>query len=250
MAENKTIYWILLVVAGFFLFSSMSSDEPQTKYDEVLPDASNCLDAGLHAQYTTIGEGDDVTPIEYCPLASFCDRFEVSTVLQSEEFDNAMLSNLEDKWDEFGTCFIEEARNTQRNFEGANELSQSLNSKFLCCENDVVCKPNDCEGLFTGMLDDSGCKVYGIELCQAETTCLSIGGTTVCDPQPFVNGCTWETKNEFGDTYFTEFNNCGLEIEQPCGTTSQYRCSEGPDVLCPIEYTLRTGKYIEGCGGH
>jgi hypothetical protein len=217
-----------------------------TVYDEVLPDASYCLEEGLNVSYATIGT-DTTAPIEYCPLEDFCDRYEVSIALEGEPFDNAKLSNLETKWDEQGSCFQDEAKHTQRNTD--NPEGKQVNAKFLCCTQDIVCEPNTCGGTYTGVKDDYGCKIYALEICKAETTCKSIGGKTVCDPQPFINGCTWKTKTEFGDTYFTEFNDCGLEVEQPCGTVSNYRCSEDPTILCPLQYTMKTGKYVEGCGG-
>ena len=247
--ENKTIYVIALIVVSFLLFTQLSGENQITDpEDEVLPSPKHCLEAGLNVSYYETG--DTTSPIEYCKLEDFCDNYAVSIVLEDEPFDIKMLSMKENEWEKFGTCFKEEANHTQKNFPKPNPDGKTIKAMYLCCNSDVTCKPNDCNGTFTGIKDEAGCKLYAYELCKASTECKSIDGKRVCDPQPFIDGCTWETKSEFGKTFFTKFNNCGLEIEQPCGTVSKYRCTNDPEVLCNMEYNYPTGKYIEACGGY
>jgi hypothetical protein len=250
--ENKTTYIVLLLVVGVLLVWQIQGDKTTSAApeDEILPEAQHCIDKGLEVSYSTISVGEDtVIPIEYCKIQDFCDNYAVSIVLEGESFDTATLSVKEDKWDEFGTCFKEEAVHTQRNFPGPNPDGKAVKSMYLCCDEDITCKANTCDGIFTGMRDDAGCKLYAKELCKASTDCTSVAGKRVCDPQPFVNGCEWETKTDFGKTFFTEFHNCGLELEQPCDTKSKYRCTSDTDVLCDMEYDYPTGTYIEACGG-
>lgn len=251
MNGEKLIYLVLLILLGSVLVLNTNIIE-KSKYDEVLPDAKYCIERDLELSFNTITEEGDSSPVEYCKLDDFCEVFEASTVKEFNNFEETLLEQKKNQVPNM-FCFEDEAKNTQRNFEGLLQ-GEKVKSKFLCCnskEPEIRCKPNDCGGSFLGQTDEEGCKIYAKEVCKAGTNCKSLGGgERVCDPQPFGDDCMWETKESFGDTHFTTFNNCGLEIEQVCGTVANYRCTKFSKDLCDLSYGIPTGKFVSGCGGH
>lgn len=253
MVENRTLWWILAIMILIVLHISINGK--QDNYSEILPEAGYCMELGKEVSYTTMEYNDSAIPIEYCKIQDFCNEFEVSSVPDFEEFDQELLDKTQELWESVNyTCFQDEAKNTQRNQD--IESGSNIKSKFLCCNKDgdikeKSCEENICNGRYTGVTDKHGCKIYAIELCEIETTCDIDGDKLLCDPQPYNDGtCMWKTAQDYGKTYFTEFDSCGLEVEEPCGTMKKYCCDKTCTIPCTIEYIHKTDKFIKGCGGY
>jgi len=112
--------------------------------------------------------GDKPSPYEFCPLNQFCKSFEVSTVYELESFNQDELDSYQRAEEAAGSyCFQDDARHTQRE-QLAKSGEGNKKSRFVCCieknpVRDGFCKPNDCNGRFTGIVEPHGCKLYAID---------------------------------------------------------------------------------------
>lgn len=259
MAEKnnkKTLYYIIGGIIILLIYVKVQ--QPFMSHTQVLPEAGYCIEKGYDVSYTTMLVNGTRTPIEYCALEKFCEEFEVSIVLSEYDFDQELLDRTQELWEGANySCFQETARHTQEDEIISLNEGELIKSKFLCCNKygqtstEGYCEENICNGRFTGVKDSHDCKIYAIEECMAETTCELIGGEIVCDPQPYSDGdCIWETESNYGETYFTSFTNCGLDVVESCGTVKKYCCDKTCTIPCDMTYAYGTGKFVKGCGGY
>jgi len=234
----------------------LSTEEPK-EMKAILPEGGFCIQMGLPISYTTIDVDDGYFPIEYCKLSDFCEEYEYSVVLDNEEYDQENLDEFTLFMQESEyTCFQDEAQHTQRYSDVNIPTGRFAKAKFACCSKDPIfqegCAPNSCDGRITGKTDYFGCSIYGKEICRISTSCEGDGeGNILCDPHPYDGGvCSWSTLQEVGNTFFIEFNQCGLKVEEVCGTTRQYCCDVSCTRTCTAEYDYPTGRFIDACGGY
>lgn len=251
MENDKTIYWIAVLLIVIYLHSNQSI---KPAHQNVLPEAGYCISNHLEISYTTISS-KDYQPYEYCQLDRFCELYEATSVLNTEVFDQELLDDFESDWESKGyECFQDEAKHSQREFNRDIPNGTYVKSKFLCCYNSTKhgtgkCEGNVCNGRYTGITDDYGCKLYAKQLCRISTNCELTGDRLICDPQPYTGGsCTFVTSQLYGKTTFTKFTDCNLEAEEICGTEKDYCCDSTCNVPCTAVYDSPINKYVAACG--
>lgn len=261
--EDRRIYLVIGVIFLALLFFK-NIDEFRDSAT-VLMEAGYCIEKNQDVSYTSISYGDISIPYEYCKIEKVCDEFVTLSVLNDEQFDNAILEETQLKWEEDNyKCFQDNARHTQRDFEFELVAGDLVKSKILCCnkkdetENnetfiETECNPNDCNGRFTGILDEYGCRLYAVGLCYLATTCDETNNETtavVCSPQPKqFNSCESEINDVGGLTYFTKLDNCGLNVIEVCGTIKEICVTENCGERTNVEYNFPSSEFIGGCGG-
>jgi len=252
--KTTTIILIIAIIAlGVFYIQKNAQDK--SMFPEVLPEGGYCMVLNKTVSYTTMSLGNESVPMEYCSLSDFCEVYDASSSMSGKSLDQAALDKFQFASQAKGyTCFQDNARNTQRNFNNSN--GSLIQSKFVCCNKKPTfklgsCEPNTCNGRFTGEVDSKGCQLYALQLCNIDTTCTNGSYGQICSPRPFDDGkCTFKTLNPSGNTYFTSFTNCGIPAEKTCGSLITYCYNDACTKESKIEYTRITGKYVVGCGGY